>query len=90
MQSGTVIGADGFGYANERGEWIKIPQLGGVVIGNRVEIGANKCIDRGAIDDTKIADNVIIDNLCQIAHNVEIGYTALRLLVQPHLQVVPR
>ncbi len=74
VQSGTVIGADGFGYANERGEWIKIPQLGGVKIGNRVEIGANTCIDRGAIDDTKIADNVIIDNLCQIAHNVEIGY----------------
>lgn len=74
IQSGTVVGADGFGYANERGEWIKIPQLGGVTIGNRVEIGANTCIDRGAIDDTKIADNVIIDNLCQIAHNVEIGY----------------
>jgi UDP-3-O-[3-hydroxymyristoyl] glucosamine N-acyltransferase len=74
VQSGTVIGADGFGYANERGEWIKIPQLGGVVIGNRVEIGANTCIDRGAIDDTRIADNVIIDNLTQIAHNVEIGY----------------
>ncbi len=74
VQAGTVIGADGFGYANERGEWIKIPQLGGVKIGNRVEIGANTCIDRGAIDDTKIADNVIIDNLCQIAHNVEIGY----------------
>lgn len=74
IQSGTVIGADGFGYANERGEWIKIPQLGGVVIGNRVEIGANTCIDRGAIDNTRISDNVIIDNLCQIAHNVEIGY----------------
>ncbi|MDD2842644.1 MAG: UDP-3-O-(3-hydroxymyristoyl)glucosamine N-acyltransferase [Tolumonas sp.] len=74
IQSGTVIGADGFGYANERGEWIKIPQLGGVIIGNRVEIGANTCIDRGAIDNTRIADNVIIDNLCQIAHNVEIGY----------------
>lgn len=74
VQSGSVIGADGFGYANERGEWIKIPQLGAVTIGNRVEIGANTCIDRGAIDDTKIADNVIIDNLCQIAHNVEIGY----------------
>lgn len=74
VQSGTVIGADGFGYANERGEWIKIPQLGGVRIGNRVEIGANTCIDRGAIDHTCIADNVIIDNLCQIAHNVEIGY----------------
>lgn len=74
VQSGTVIGADGFGYANERGEWIKIPQLGGVRIGNRVEIGASTTIDRGALDDTVIADNVIIDNQCQIAHNVEIGY----------------
>ena len=55
-------------------EVITIPQLGGVVIGNRVEIGANTTIDRGAIDDTLIADNVIIDNQCQIAHNVEIGY----------------
>ncbi len=74
FQSGCVIGSDGFGYANERGEWIKIPQVGGVTIGNRVEIGACTTIDRGAIDDTKIADNVIIDNQCQIAHNVEIGY----------------
>ena len=74
VQSGTVIGSDGFGYANERGEWIKIPQTGRVVIGNRVEIGACTCIDRGAIDDTIIEDNVIIDNLCQIAHNVKIGY----------------
>ena len=74
FQSGCVIGSDGFGYANERGEWIKIPQVGGVVIGNRVEIGACTTVDRGAIDDTKIADNVIIDNQCQIAHNVEIGY----------------
>ncbi|WP_148610960.1 UDP-3-O-(3-hydroxymyristoyl)glucosamine N-acyltransferase [Aeromonas sobria] len=74
VQSGTVIGADGFGYANERGEWIKIPQIGGVTIGNRVEIGACTTIDRGALEDTRIADNVIIDNQCQIAHNVEIGY----------------
>ncbi|MGL5949477.1 MAG: UDP-3-O-(3-hydroxymyristoyl)glucosamine N-acyltransferase [Aeromonas sp.] len=74
VQAGTVLGADGFGYANERGEWIKIPQLGGVRIGNRVEIGACTTIDRGAIDDTVISDNVIIDNQCQIAHNVEIGY----------------
>ena len=74
IQSGSVIGADGFGYANERGEWIKIPQLGGVRIGNRVEIGACTTVDRGALDDTIIADNVIIDNQCQIAHNVEIGY----------------
>ena len=74
IQSGSVIGGDGFGYANERGEWIKIPQLGGVRIGNRVEIGASTTVDRGALDDTVIADNVIIDNQCQIAHNVEIGY----------------
>lgn len=73
IQSGTVIGSDGFGYANERGKWIKIPQTGRVVIGNRVEIGACTCIDRGALDDTVIEDNVIIDNLCQIAHNVHIG-----------------
>ncbi len=74
LQSGVVVGSDGFGYANEQGEWIKIPQQGRVVIGNRVEIGANTCIDRGAIDDTVIEDNVIIDNLCQIAHNDRIGY----------------
>ncbi|EGU36892.1 UDP-3-O-(3-hydroxymyristoyl)glucosamine N-acyltransferase [Vibrio scophthalmi] len=74
VQANTVIGSDGFGYANEKGEWIKIPQLGTVRIGNRVEIGACTTIDRGALDDTIIADNVIIDNQMQIAHNVEIGY----------------
>ncbi|SDH68061.1 UDP-3-O-[3-hydroxymyristoyl] glucosamine N-acyltransferase [Vibrio xiamenensis] len=74
VQSGTVIGSDGFGYANERGEWIKIPQLGSVRIGNRVEIGACTSIDRGALDDTIIEDNVILDNQMQIAHNVHIGY----------------
>lgn len=74
IQSGTVIGSDGFGYANERGEWIKIPQIGSVRIGNRVEIGACTTIDRGALDDTVIEDNVIIDNQLQIAHNVHIGY----------------
>lgn len=73
VQSGTVIGSDGFGYANEKGKWLKIPQHGRVLIGSFVEIGANTCIDRGAIDDTVIEDNVIIDNLCQIAHNVKIG-----------------
>lgn len=73
IQSSAVIGSDGFGYANERGKWIKIPQTGRVVIGNRVEIGACTCIDRGALDDTVIEDNVIIDNLCQIAHNVHIS-----------------
>ena len=73
IQSSTVIGGDGFGYANDRGKWIKIPQNGRVIIGNHVEIGACTCIDRGALDDTVIEDNVIIDNLCQIAHNVHIG-----------------
>ncbi|SMB78029.1 UDP-3-O-[3-hydroxymyristoyl] glucosamine N-acyltransferase [Pasteurella testudinis DSM 23072] len=73
IQSSSVIGADGFGYANDKGKWIKIPQRGQVIIGNRVEIGACTCIDRGALDATVIEDNVIIDNLCQIAHNVHIG-----------------
>ncbi|MBV1840514.1 UDP-3-O-(3-hydroxymyristoyl)glucosamine N-acyltransferase [Photobacterium ganghwense] len=74
VQSSTVIGADGFGYANDKGEWVKIPQVGTVRIGNRVEIGACTTIDRGALDDTIIEDNVIIDNQMQIAHNVQIGY----------------
>lgn len=73
IQSGTVIGSDGFGYANDRGNWIKIPQLGSVLIGDRVEIGACTTIDRGALDDTIIGNGVIIDNQCQIAHNVIIG-----------------
>ncbi|AOV97741.1 UDP-3-O-(3-hydroxymyristoyl)glucosamine N-acyltransferase [Edwardsiella hoshinae] len=73
VQSGTVIGSDGFGYANERGNWVKIPQLGSVRIGDHVEIGACTTIDRGALDDTVIASGVIIDNQCQIAHNVMIG-----------------
>jgi UDP-3-O-[3-hydroxymyristoyl] glucosamine N-acyltransferase len=73
VQANTVIGSDGFGYANDNGKWIKIPQLGSVIIGNRVEIGASTTIDRGALDNTILADGVIIDNQCQIAHNVEIG-----------------
>ncbi|SFN45922.1 UDP-3-O-(3-hydroxymyristoyl)glucosamine N-acyltransferase [Xenorhabdus japonica] len=73
IQSGTVIGSDGFGYANERGNWIKIPQLGTVIIRDRVEIGACTTIDRGALDNTVIGNGVIIDNQCQIAHNVTIG-----------------
>ncbi|MFQ3196321.1 MAG: UDP-3-O-[3-hydroxymyristoyl] glucosamine N-acyltransferase [Paraglaciecola sp.] len=73
IQSATVIGSDGFGYANDKGSWIKIPQLGSVIIGDRVEIGASTTIDRGALDDTEISDGVIIDNQCQIAHNVVIG-----------------
>ncbi|GLQ31169.1 UDP-3-O-(3-hydroxymyristoyl)glucosamine N-acyltransferase [Litoribrevibacter albus] len=74
IQSGAIIGSDGFGYANEKGEWHKIAQIGGVRVGNRVEIGANTTIDRGAIEDTIIEDNVILDNQIQIAHNVKIGY----------------
>ncbi|WMY95489.1 MAG: UDP-3-O-(3-hydroxymyristoyl)glucosamine N-acyltransferase [Arsenophonus sp.] len=78
IQSSAVIGSDGFGYAHEDVKWIKIPQLGGVVIGNNVEIGASTTIDRGALDDTIIGNGVIIDNQCQIAHNVIIGdHTAI-------------
>ena len=73
IQSSTVVGSDGFGYANDRGNWVKIPQLGRVIIGDRVEIGACTTIDRGALDDTVIGNGVIIDNQCQIAHNVVIG-----------------
>lgn len=73
VQSNTVIGGDGFGYANDCGNWIKIPQLGTVRIGDRVEIGACTSIDRGTLDDTLIGNGVIIDNQCQIAHNVIIG-----------------
>lgn len=70
VHSGVVIGADGFGWANEAGKWVKIPQLGRVIIHDRVDIGANTTIDRGALDDTIISSGCIIDNQCQIAHNV--------------------
>ncbi|ASP39262.1 UDP-3-O-(3-hydroxymyristoyl)glucosamine N-acyltransferase [Bacterioplanes sanyensis] len=73
IHSGAVLGADGFGFAPEQQRWHKIAQLGGVRIGSDVEIGANTCIDRGALDDTVIADGVILDNLIQIAHNVTVG-----------------
>ncbi len=73
VHPGAVIGADGFGFAPDHGEWRKIPQVGGVVIGDDVEIGANTTIDRGAIDDTVIEDGVKLDNLVQIAHNVRVG-----------------
>jgi len=73
IQANTVIGSDGFGYAPVKGTWLKIPQLGSVIIGDHVEIGASTTIDRGAIDDTIIEDNVILDNQIQIAHNVVIG-----------------
>ena len=73
VHPGVVIGADGFGFASHRGHWVKIEQLGAVRIGNDVEIGANTCIDRGALQDTVIEDGVKLDNLIQIGHNVHIG-----------------
>jgi UDP-3-O-[3-hydroxymyristoyl] glucosamine N-acyltransferase len=73
-----VVGADGFGFAPDGGEWVKIPQVGRVVIGSDVEIGANTTVDRGAIDDTVIEDGVKIDNQVQIGHNCRIGaHTAI-------------
>ena len=78
IHPGAVIGSDGFGLANDQGCWIKIPQLGGVWIGDDVEIGANTTIDRGALDDTIIEDGVKLDNQIQIAHNVRVGaHTAI-------------
>ena len=78
IYSGAVIGCDGFGMANDNGHWVKIPQLGKVVIGDDVEIGANTTIDRGALDDTVIGNGVKLDNQIQIAHNVKIGdHTAI-------------
>lgn len=73
LHSGCVIGGDGFGFSPSPQGWTKIHQLGGVIIGNRVEIGANTTIDRGALDNTVIGDGVIIDNLVQIGHNVRLG-----------------
>ncbi len=78
LHPGVVIGADGFGFAPNGGAWEKIEQLGAVLIGNDVEIGANTCIDRGALGDTVIEDGVKLDNLIQIGHNVRIGrHTAM-------------
>jgi UDP-3-O-[3-hydroxymyristoyl] glucosamine N-acyltransferase len=78
IHPGAVIGADGFGFALHCGEWVKIEQLGAVRIGNDVEIGANTCIDRGALQDTVLEDGVKLDNLVQIAHNVRVGpHTAM-------------
>ena len=78
LHSGVVIGADGFGFALHDGSWIKIEQLGAVRIGNDVEIGANTCVDRGALRDTVLEDGVKLDNLVQIAHNVRVGrHTAM-------------
>lgn len=73
IHSGAVLGADGFGFANDGGRWVKIHQLGGVVIGDDVEIGACTTIDRGALGDTVIEAGVILDNHVQIGHNVRLG-----------------
>lgn len=78
LHSGAVIGADGFGMAAEEGRWIKIPQIGRVVIGGDVEVGANTTIDRGTIDDTVIEEGVKLDNQIQIGHNCHVGaHTAM-------------
>ena len=77
IQSGTVIGSDGFGYETINNSHYKIPHLGSVIIGDNVEVGANCCIDRGAIKNTIIKDGAKLDNLIQIAHNVEIGSNTL-------------
>ncbi len=78
LHSGAVIGADGFGIAMEKGRWNKVPQIGRVVIGDDVEIGANTTVDRGALEDTVIEDGVKLDNQIQVAHNVRIGaHTAM-------------
>jgi UDP-3-O-[3-hydroxymyristoyl] glucosamine N-acyltransferase len=82
IQSGAVIGGEGFGFANEKGVWQKIAQIGGVTIGDDVEIGVNTAIDRGAMDDTRIGNGVKLDNQIQIAHNVQVGdHTAMAACV---------
>lgn len=78
IHPGAVVGADGFGLANDNGIWIKVPHLGGVIIGDEVEIGANTTIDKGSLEDTVIGRGVKLDNQIQIGHNVEIGeHTAI-------------
>ncbi len=82
LHSGVVIGSDGFGMAMDEGHWLKIPQIGRVIIGNDVEIGANTTVDRGAMGDTVIEDGVRLDNQIQIGHNVHIGaHTAIAACV---------
>jgi len=77
LHSGAVLGSDGFGYAQEGGRHIKIPQVGRVVVGNDVEIGANTAVDRGALEETRIGAGAKIDNLVQVAHNVQVGEHAI-------------
>jgi UDP-3-O-[3-hydroxymyristoyl] glucosamine N-acyltransferase len=81
LHPGCVVGSDGFGFAKDGGSWLQIPQLGTVVVGNDVSIGANTTIDRGTIENTVIEDGVILDNLIQIGHNVRVGaHTAMAAL----------
>ncbi|ACV27312.1 UDP-3-O-(3-hydroxymyristoyl)glucosamine N-acyltransferase [Kangiella koreensis] len=78
IHANVVLGSDGFGYANDQGQWVKIPQVGSVIIGDSVEIGAHTAIDRGALENTIIGTGVKLDNHIHIAHNVVIGdYTAI-------------
>jgi UDP-3-O-[3-hydroxymyristoyl] glucosamine N-acyltransferase len=78
VQPGAIVGADGFGFAPDKGTWIKVPQLGSVIVGDDVEIGSNTTIDRGALENTVIEDGVKLDNLIMIAHNCRIGaHTAM-------------
>ena len=78
LHAGAVLGADGFGFASDAGSWVKVPQLGGVQVGDDVEIGANTTIDRGAIEDTVVEHGVKLDNQIQVGHNVTIGaHTAI-------------
>lgn len=78
IHPGAVIGSEGFGFANDGGAWLRVPQLGGVTLGDDVEVGANTTIDRGALEDTVVEDGVKLDNQIQIAHNVRIGaHTAI-------------
>ncbi|WP_028696811.1 UDP-3-O-(3-hydroxymyristoyl)glucosamine N-acyltransferase [Pseudomonas cremoricolorata] len=82
IQSGAVIGGEGFGFANEKGVWRKIAQIGGVTVGDDVEIGVNTAVDRGALSDTRIDDGAKLDNQIQIAHNVHVGaHTAMAACV---------
>ncbi len=82
IHPGAVIGSDGFGYAHDGASWVKVPQLGRVVLGDDVDVGSNTTIDRGALGDTVVADGVKLDNLIQIAHNVQIGeHTAMAAFV---------
>ena len=86
IQSGAVLGGEGFGFANEKGVWQKIAQIGGVTIGDDVEIGVNTAIDRGALADTVIGNGVKLDNQIQIAHNVQVGdHTAMAAVSYTHL-----